>query len=506
MEELKNKSGNFSVGRGRPPVVAKEFLERNDLPWRTIRNWYVKFDTIKEKAKRGSAFRGKCYTSSRVKAKYPKMEERLLDKFLQARSKCLKITRKWFETTSRELLLEEYPDDEELKKKGHQLSDSWITKFCKRHGISYRTKSNKKSLPHLNYIPDVYKYCHFALSLPSSIPAEARFHLNQVPLSLQDTNEKTYEMKGSKNVQILSSKVDMSKRTATLQLCFSAKRPKPPISVILHGRPYIDKHGKVNPRMPANSRIMSEMKDYDPRVKVYFNPEAWADVTVSQAWAEDYSEWMYERYDEIILGLDSHGPQATPKFKSKFSRPGKGVHFVYTPPDATHLIAVTDYHIGKKTKDLIKESFSAHFMANKARWVSGTVTTAERRRLIVRWAANAWEKMYDEYFQFISNAFFRCAMASAGFKDPSFKLIRPREFCHDQIHGFFDLRYPLRAVIIINRYLGFPWSTVTKRRRQHIKTCIDIQNTSSYIETYPQYMGQKFIGAPMFHFKEDETY
>ncbi|GAB5368537.1 hypothetical protein AAMO2058_001327800 [Amorphochlora amoebiformis] len=73
------------------------------------------------------------------------------------------------------------------------------------------------------------------------------------------------------------------------------------------------------------------------------------------------------RYDEVILGLDSHGPQATPRFKNKLARAGKGVHFVYTPPDATHLMAVTNYHIGKKTKDLINQSFATHFDQNKTR-------------------------------------------------------------------------------------------------------------------------------------------
>eukprot|EP00954_Amorphochlora_amoebiformis_P022641 1354706-Amorphochlora_amoeboformis.AAC.2 len=294
IEELKKETGDFSVKSGKPSTTVQPFLLERDLPWRTLRNWYDKLDTIKVKAEKGSSFRTKYRGVSRSTPKYPDMEKRLFDKFLVARSQCHKISRRWFAATSKELLLEAYPDDEELKSKGHQLSDAWITKFCHRHGISYRTKSNKKALPDLNYIPDIYKYCHYGLSLPASIPAEARFHLDQVPLSLQSSSEKTYELKGSRNVQVVSSKVDMTKRTATLQLCFSAKHPRPPICVILHGKPYVDKHGKVNPRKPANKKIQSEMKDYDPRVKVYFNPKAWADVSVTHAWAEDYSEWMYE--------------------------------------------------------------------------------------------------------------------------------------------------------------------------------------------------------------------
>ncbi|GAB5368536.1 hypothetical protein AAMO2058_001327700 [Amorphochlora amoebiformis] len=86
------------------------------LRWRNL-------DTIKDKAKRGSPFRYECYSTSRVKARYPEVEKRLLDKFLLARSNCHKITRRWFESTSKELL-EEYPDDEQLKKKVHQLSDA----------------------------------------------------------------------------------------------------------------------------------------------------------------------------------------------------------------------------------------------------------------------------------------------------------------------------------------------------------------------------------------------
>eukprot|EP00954_Amorphochlora_amoebiformis_P002448 192119-Amorphochlora_amoeboformis.AAC.1 len=85
--------------------------------------------------------------------------------------------------------------------------------------------------------------------------------------------------------------------------------------------------------------------------------------------------------------------------------------------------------------------------------------------------------MYEGYYEFIKNAFFRCAMGSAGFANPTWEVPSIRFFLVE-----------------------------CEEEEQHIKNGIDMQNGSSYIQTYPQFIGQHFIGAQLFHFEEDDTY
>ncbi|GAB5368779.1 hypothetical protein AAMO2058_001349200 [Amorphochlora amoebiformis] len=87
MEEHKKDNGHFSIRSG----TVNGFWRAMNVPWRTIRNWYHNFETIKDKVKRGPSFWTKCYSTLRVKAKYPKMEKKLVEKFLDVREVCNKM-------------------------------------------------------------------------------------------------------------------------------------------------------------------------------------------------------------------------------------------------------------------------------------------------------------------------------------------------------------------------------------------------------------------------------
>eukprot|EP00479_Gromia_sphaerica_P013741 TRINITY_DN7823_c0_g1_i1.p1 TRINITY_DN7823_c0_g1~~TRINITY_DN7823_c0_g1_i1.p1 ORF type:complete len:78 (+),score=0.22 TRINITY_DN7823_c0_g1_i1:466-699(+) len=57
-------------------------------------------------------------------------------------------------------------------------------------------------------------------------PGTHRFHYDQVPLEFSQYGKKSFNKKGSGSCWVASSKVDLSKRFATLNLFFCAESPQ----------------------------------------------------------------------------------------------------------------------------------------------------------------------------------------------------------------------------------------------------------------------------------------
>ena len=128
-----------------------------------------------------------------------------------------------------------------------------------RYGISLRAATNTKSQTVEQRLLEVRKFHRivreFARTPPlrdlkhGRFPARDRFHADQVPLEFGGVFSKTAAPKGSKRVHVKSSKHDMARRQATIQLTFNAEEKcsvKPGICFRL--APQVTR-GKVNPQI-----------------------------------------------------------------------------------------------------------------------------------------------------------------------------------------------------------------------------------------------------------------
>lgn len=91
---------------------------------------------------------------SKKKAKYPKEEDKLWDKFKLQRIERLPVNREWIQATMLNLLKESKPEGY-LKFKA---SPGWATKWCYRYKVSLRMATNSKPKNVLERLPEVKSF------------------------------------------------------------------------------------------------------------------------------------------------------------------------------------------------------------------------------------------------------------------------------------------------------------------------------------------------------------
>jgi len=236
----------------------------------------------------------------RTGAKYPDMERQLRDKWKERRAQKRKVSPRWLQVQSRNLMQKLHPSE---KWKG---SRGWMRKFCKRMQPPLKkrkvTHVKKKTLQ--EKLPAIQKYHKGLRSLVQSAPnpitgkrkredgsdmtaldidikygrfkKERRISKDQVPLPLVVKQDETLEEEGTEVVHVRTPGEALKKRQFTAELSFAAGRtpaqqPKP--GLVCRG---------------TGTRISeAEKAAYHPDVHVYFQRCAWVDRPTGEAIARD---------------------------------------------------------------------------------------------------------------------------------------------------------------------------------------------------------------------------
>ena len=136
--------------------------------------------------------------------------------------------------------------------------------------------------------------------------------MDQSPLEFVfGASKRTLDDKGAQRVWIACPSDGLTKRQATLILCFgpgNCEQPKP--AIIFHGK------GEVQEE---------EDQYYDKNVHVYFQDNAWTDANVAIAWAKrTWGEHVAKaRDDDFLLFLDNLPVHNNKDFLSAVAGPGK---------------------------------------------------------------------------------------------------------------------------------------------------------------------------------------
>ena len=131
-------------------------------------------------------------------------------------------------------------------------------------------------------IPDKFDY--------GLCPPENRYALDQVPLEFSDYKQSHNDV-GAGECFIRGSKVDLSKRQASLQLTVRAVHPqnvKPGIVFRAVPKMTLTDDGEVTVDPHQASRL-KELDKYAEGVSVYYQEKAWVDPTVARAHLEDFN-------------------------------------------------------------------------------------------------------------------------------------------------------------------------------------------------------------------------
>ena len=159
-------------------------------------------------------------------------------------------------------------------------SNSWFQRFKKRHGLALRRRTDKKKNSADEGREIIQK---FHKNLRKSLKTHRRrnkssihpkygksYNVDQVPLPFVVDQGAIYDTVGNKQVWVSKPSSGLDKRQATLQLCIRTEGDQ-------NVKPALVFRGKGN--------VSSAEKDnYDERVDVLFQQNAWMDEEVDMQW------------------------------------------------------------------------------------------------------------------------------------------------------------------------------------------------------------------------------
>ncbi|MEE8128326.1 MAG: hypothetical protein V3T45_07220 [Nitrospinaceae bacterium] len=262
-----------------------------------------------------------------------------------------------------------------------KASDRWRLRFFDRFRLTIRATTNVTSHTVEDRLPRVRGFHHFLkeVQIPRiGTPPQCdcygrwgaceRFHVDQVPLEFGGLFNKTIDQIGTRRVHCTTPKIDVHRRWASLQLCFTAgNRPtiKPGICFRLAGKKLAD--GTRNNALPAHKDILLEHKALArkyPGVHIYYQPKAWFDTSTCMAFARRFVQQTKtlrrSANTELLLGCDNLTGQSAPEFR-KLLWEKCNTLIAFTPPHCTDLCAVTDSHLGRAIKFRMKQQAKVDF-------------------------------------------------------------------------------------------------------------------------------------------------
>ena len=148
---------------------------------------------------------------------------------------------------------------------------------------------------------------------------------------------------------------------------------------------------------------------YDKRVIVQFQENAWCNEKMMEYWAMNY--WKPHVTEESILVLDLHKAQKTERIQDILTNQCKAVP-VFVPAGCTSLIQPLDVVYNAPFKKKAEAAAMKHMQDNLEAYVNGKFTASERRVLITKWVGQAWEEL-SQNKEMTVRAFRKCGISVA---------------------------------------------------------------------------------------------
>lgn len=303
---------------------------------------------------------------------WAEMEVQLYSKFIERRGKGKAVRIGWFRRNSKELWTSIYLGPAEgldtpttrgsvagENLKVFCFSNGWFRGFLYWHNISLRFSTNKASQLPIDYEESILNWIKYnrynskirpdnELGLGDTSEVAGRYRLSnicnmdQTPLPFEYLSGQTYNTTGEKTIWIKGSKQSSwDKRQATVQLTVFA-----------------DGVARVKPlifyrELGVGAGVIEEMKEYDSRVVVKFNPTTYAN-------SENIIQWLDEQVIPVLdeqptlMVLDLFGGHKTDDVLDTLL--AHDITLSLIPGGCTGLIQPLDVSINRPFKDILKVS------------------------------------------------------------------------------------------------------------------------------------------------------
>lgn len=355
--------------------------------------------------------------------KYPLAAAGVITAFKLRRAKGCKVSKLWLQKKMKSKIEECYGQEEALKFKG---SNNWFQRFKRRHGISFRRRTNKKKLAADDGRQTIQKFHH---NLREAVKSkrrrvnltpdvkygrwtpECRYNIDQVPLPFVVEQDKTYDVTGNKQVWVSQPSSGLDKRQATLQLCIRGDGDQ-------HVKPAIVFRGKGNVST-------AEKAEYDQGVDVYFQSCAWMDSHLNKEWlSKTLIPAIGKTSKENVIFADNVGFQQEKAFHEMCRNEINAIIYLL-PENHTDKVQPIDAGFGKQMKVKIGEAMEKWLEKeeNLDMW-HDSISAKKRRVLMTQWTGEAWRKLSVQKM-FIKKLFMKtgCLMTADGSDDDK---IRPQ--------------------------------------------------------------------------------
>ena len=361
----------------------------------TLRGW------LQNEAKIQASSRGRRKVGSGRKAFWPDMESELHRQYRELREKGLKVKAWWFEAKSKELMKDMHPDLE------FKFSDGWFTAFKKRNKISYRSTTNVSQKAPIDLEDKIREFHQHIRRLAKRGEAKGEIgqyelrdigNVDQTPLPFTFNTGKGYDTTGTSTVWHRGHASGLEKRQCTVQLTVFA-----------------DGKARVKPLLIFRGKGLriaeAEKRQYDGRVVVRFQENAWCDEEVMKFWIR--SMWKRPFGDDAcrnkLLIADVHRAQTTEAVQDILLGECRTA-VALVPPGTTSLVQPLDVSVNSEFKSIVERLQNQHMHSNVSLYIEGKITASQRRVLITKWVGQAWAEVCANK-DMIYRAFQKCGIS-----------------------------------------------------------------------------------------------
>eukprot|EP00795_Rhopilema_esculentum_P014944 gene14944-biopygen848 len=341
----------------------------------------------------------------------------LHEKFLQARSKGMRISFAWLYANARKINPE---FDQSAQSDIKAIPKSAVFNFIRKYKIKLRRIQRKKRAEKTSFLPGMIGW-HTTLregliktgnAKPSydskwgRFRPSKRFNVDQVPMPFAVDCKTTYEKHFPRGEQrnhrtwVSTPGPGLDKRQCTLQICFAAEGPPVKIAIIFRG---------------TGKRIsQDEIQAYHKDVDVYWQTNAWADINFSIDWVKRTLKPAVQNSsetgenEEFVLFCDNLSAQTNDLFLSKVRKLNGVVWFGLA--GATDIWQPVDCGFGNMLKSLVRTLQDEWLQSdeNIDLWLGNSVEKLDvkkRRILITHWVGEAYNRLSSESY---ASSRYRC--------------------------------------------------------------------------------------------------
>jgi len=222
---------------------------------------------------------------------------------------------------------------------------------------------------------------------------------------------RTFEKKGSKRVWLTNPKHKIDLRECTFLPLFSAGHAVEHCSIFLRYAPKKLSGGGVDPTVASHgpiNEVIRSLRNKFPNIDIYCQAKGYMDNITFITWLKETFMPVAGNLPQLLV-LDNLNAHCTTEIREFAAL--HDVFLLFSPPNCTDLIQVTDYGLGFTIKHRMKLKFRDHFAKNLLKWQKGEVTPIQRKKLHVKWLSESISEFYENKGQKqVTTVFGRCGL------------------------------------------------------------------------------------------------